>query len=105
MTRPVIMWFRQDLRTHNNAALNAAAAAGDVVFLYILDDETPGEWRIGGASRWWLRRSLQKLSRDVNLVLRRGRAEAVLADVIRETNASAVYFTRDYSPWSPALER
>jgi deoxyribodipyrimidine photo-lyase len=99
------MWFRQDLRTHAHAALNAAAAAGEVVFLYILDDETPGDWRIGGASRWWLHRSLQRLSRDMKLVLRRGRAEEILAEVIRETNASAVYFTRDYAPWSPVLER
>ena len=99
------MWFRQDLRTRNHAAFNAAAAAGDVIFLYILDDETPGDWRIGAAGRWWLHRSLQKLSNDASLVLRRGRAETVLADVIRETNASAVYFTRDYAPWSPALER
>lgn len=99
------MWFRQDLRTRAHAALNAAAAAGEVIFLYILDDETPGDWRIGGASRWWLHRSLQRLSRDMKLVLRRGRSEEILAEVIRETNASAVYFTRDYAPWSPVLER
>lgn len=105
MTRPVIMWFRQDLRTRDHAALNAAAAAGEVICLYVLDDETPGQWRWGGASRWWLHRSLQSLSKNLKLVLRRGRADAVIADVIQETGAAAVYFTRDYAPWSPALER
>ncbi len=64
MNKPVIMWFRQDLRTRDLAALNAAASAGEVICLYILDDETPGEWKIGGAGRWWLRHSLAKLSRD-----------------------------------------
>jgi deoxyribodipyrimidine photo-lyase len=105
MTQPVIMWFRQDLRIRNHAALNAAAGAGEVVCLFILDDETPGEWKIGGASRWWLHRSLEKLSKTVKLVLRRGKADMVLADVIKGTNASGVYFTRDYAPWSGALER
>ena len=99
------MWFRQDLRTRDHAALNAAAAAGEVICLYILDDETPGKWRWGGASRWWLHRSLQSLSKDLKLVLRRGRADAVIADVIKESGAGAVYFTRDYAPWSPSLER
>jgi deoxyribodipyrimidine photo-lyase len=105
MTQPVILWFGNDLRIANNAALNAAAAAGEVICLYILDDETPGVWKIGGASRWWLHRSLAKLSRQVKLTLRRGRADAVLADVIAETGAAAVYFTRNYAPWSKALER
>jgi deoxyribodipyrimidine photo-lyase len=104
MTQPVIMWFRQDLRTRNHSALNAAATAGEVICLYILDDETPGDWKIGGAGRWWLHRSLEKLAKNVRLVLRRGNADVVLADVLRETNASGVYFTRDYAPWSGALE-
>ena len=91
--------------TRDHAALNAAAAAGEVIGLYILDDETPGQWRWGGASRWWLHHSLQSLSKNLPLVLRRGRADAVIADLIKETGAGAVYFTRDYAPWSPALER
>jgi deoxyribodipyrimidine photo-lyase len=99
------MWFRQDLRTLDHPALNAAAAAGDVICLYVLDDETPGQWRWGGASRWWLHRSLESLSKNLKLVLRRGRADAIIADVIKESRAGAVYFTRDYAPWSPDLER
>ena len=104
MSSPVVMWFRQDLRLANHAALNAAASTGDVICLYILDDETPSPWKIGGAGRWWLHRSLEKLSTSVKLVLRQGRADAVLADVVRETGAGAVFFTRDYAPWSSALE-
>ena len=38
------------------------------------------------------------------LVLRRGKADLVLDDVMRKTGASAIYFTRDYAPWSGALE-
>jgi deoxyribodipyrimidine photo-lyase len=105
MAAPVIMWFRQDLRLSDHAALTVAAAAGSVIPLYILDDETTGEWKWGRASRWWLHRSLAALSKDLPLVLRRGRADEVLAQVAQESGASAIYFTRDYAPWAGALEQ
>jgi deoxyribodipyrimidine photo-lyase len=104
MTQPVIMWFRQDLRVTDHPALTAAADAGPVIPLYILDDETPGNWRWGGASRWWLHHSLASLSNKVPLLYRRGRADQMLQQVIAETGAKAVYLTRDYAPWSSALE-
>jgi deoxyribodipyrimidine photo-lyase len=105
MTAPVILWFRHDLRLVDHAALIAAAAAGPVIPLYILDDETAGAWRQGAASRWWLHRSLESLGERLPLVLRRGRADAEIAALLRETGASAVYFTRDYAPWSGTLEQ
>jgi deoxyribodipyrimidine photo-lyase len=46
-----IVWFRQDLRLHDNPALFAACAQGDVIPVYILDDETPGDRRMGGAAQ------------------------------------------------------
>jgi deoxyribodipyrimidine photo-lyase len=104
MASPVILWFRQDLRLSDHPALAAAAAAGAVIPLFILDDETPGDWRWGGASRWWLHRSLDALSARIPLVLRRGRADTVLQTVVAETGATGLYFTRDYAPWSGALE-
>ncbi len=76
-----------------------------MIFLYILDDETPGDWPTGGASRWWLHRSLQSMGNRVRLILRRGSAGRVLEDVIREVNAGTVHFTRDYAPWADNLER
>ena len=105
MTSPVLYWLRNDLRLADNAAFSAAAAQGPVIFLYVLDDETPGEWRLGGASRWWLHRSLEALGRTATLTLRRGPADKVIAEVMAETGAASLHFTRDYAPWSGALER
>ena len=105
MTSPSLYWLRNDLRLADNAALTAAAAQGPVIFLSVLDDETPGDWRLGGASRWWLHHGLTSLSAKAPLTLRRGPADKVIAEVLKETGAGSVHFTRDYAPWSGALER
>ena len=105
MTKPIIVWFRQDLRLSDHAALSAAAAKGPLIAVYILDDETPGHWRMGKASRWWLHKSLESLGAQIPLVMRRGRADFVIESLIKESGAIAVHFTRDYAPWSGALEQ
>ncbi len=100
---PVIVWFRLDLRLADNPALTAAAATGrSVIPLYILDDALAGETP-GAASRWWLHHSLDALGaqlRDLGsrLVLRRGGAEEVLAGLIGETGADALFWNRRYEP-------
>jgi deoxyribodipyrimidine photo-lyase len=101
---PSIVWLRQDLRLHDQPALAAAAREGPVIPVYILDDETPGRWKIGGAQRWWLHHSLARLARDLEergsrLVLRRGEAEAELKRLAAEAGAARVHATRHYEPW------
>ncbi len=106
----VILLFRRDLRLSDHPALSAALETGaPVVPVYILDDETAGAWRCGGASRWWLAQSLRSLDTSLRalgsrLILRRGPTDAVLRDLIRETAAGAVYFTRGYEPFQRKLE-
>ena len=52
--RPVLLWFRQDLRLSDHEALHAAAQSGrPVIPLYVLDEQAAGAWKPGGASRWW----------------------------------------------------
>jgi deoxyribodipyrimidine photo-lyase len=107
---PVIVWFRGDLRLAANRALAAAVSSGaPVICCYIADDETPARWAMGGASRWWLDKSLAALSADIEsrggrLILRRGVTRDALPKLVKETAASAIYFTRAYEPWAVALE-
>ena len=103
-----ILWFGLDLRLSDNPALAAAVARNQpIVPLFILDDEDAGDWAPGGASRWWLHGSLAAIGDDLarrgsQLVLRRGKAEAVLDGLLRETGATALYWNRRYEPWAKA---
>lgn len=95
MASPSLLWLRQDLRLHDQPALVAAAKEGAVIPVYVLDDEGPGAWRIGGAQRWWLHHSLTALGRQLKeagsrLILRRGPAVAVLTQLLEETGASTL---------------
>lgn len=98
---PVIVWFRRDLRLDDHPALHAAAKSGRPVLpLYVLDD-TPGVRAPGGAGRWWLDKSLRALSADLQargsrLILRRGPAAEVVADLAETTGAGSVVWSRLY---------
>lgn len=108
--KPIIVWFRQDLRVSDNPALLAAAESGHpVIPLYILDDDTPGEWAPGGAARWWLHHSLLALRQSLaelgaSLVLRKGKAKKVISELVDEADASGVYWNRCYEPFSIARD-
>ena len=101
-TRPVIFWFRQDLRLADNPGLAAAIASGAPLLpIYILDDEHAGEWAMGAASRWWLHQSLASLdaSLDGHLQFYCGKADEIIDKLVQETDASGVYWNRCYEPW------
>ena len=99
------MWFREDLRTDDNPALRAASDAGrPVICLYILDDDTPGKWKTGGAARWWLHHSLCSLAGKLEmagskLLLRQGDSQQIIKEVVKKTGAENVYWNRRYAPY------
>jgi deoxyribodipyrimidine photo-lyase len=107
---PAIMWFRQDLRVSDNRALAAAVSAGPVLPLYVLDDEAPGQWRRGGASRVALFDALLRLERELRargaarLFLMRGRTVEILERVATLGQVRAIHCTREFNPWSSDLE-
>jgi deoxyribodipyrimidine photo-lyase len=103
-----LVWFRNDLRLADHAALIAAAARGPVAALFVLDDDTPGAfgggWAMGAAQRWWLHHSLASLARDIaarggRLILRRGRAGATVRDVAGEL-AAELHTLVHHEPWA-----
>lgn len=104
MSDPVILWFRQDLRLADQAALAAAVRDGPVIPVYVLDDHAPRQWKMGGASRWWLHHSLRSLDNDLRekgsrLILRQGRSIDQIIQIAEETGARRVHALHHYEPW------
>ena len=105
MSNPAIVWFRQDLRISNNAALTAALEHhARVIPVFILEPADSGDWQHGAASRWWLYHSLKALSSSLRelgsrLIVRTGSdCQSTLHTLIAETKATYVYWNRLYEP-------
>ncbi|MFQ3595398.1 MAG: deoxyribodipyrimidine photo-lyase, partial [Sphingomonadaceae bacterium] len=104
-----IVWFRQDLRLADQPALAAAAAAGPVLPVYVEDGESPGLRAMGGASRWWLARSLASLDQSLRarggrLLVCEGASAEVLQRLAEETGAEAIHATAVSEPWWAGIE-
>ncbi|TBR39615.1 MULTISPECIES: cryptochrome/photolyase family protein [Dyella] len=99
-----IVWFRRDLRLADNPALTEACKRHDQVLpVYIHAPDDEGAWKAGGASRWWLHRSLDQLGRSLaqhkaHLHVAQGTGADVLARLVKATGAEAVYWNRCYEP-------
>ena len=100
---PVILWFRRDLRLSDHPALEAALQTGQPILpLFILEENvaSPLFRPLGGASLWWLHYSLKALQKQVPpLCLRRGNPELILNDIVHQTGATHVFWTRRYNPY------
>lgn len=111
MQAPIIYWFRNDLRITDNPALHAAAQSGqEIICVYIHDQASANHWQIGRASQWWLHFSLTCLSESLkkinaSLILKRGDSFEQLSSLIEETNATALYFARQYDPYDVETEK
>ena len=108
--RPALLWFRDDLRRADNPALCKALDTGrPLIALYILDDDEAAPRTPGGAARWWLHHSLAALSEALTdkgsrLVLRRGSARTILADLCAGAEVASVFWNRRYEAAAVAAD-
>jgi len=105
--RRAIVWFRQDLRLHDNEALtDALMSADEVAMVYVFDERVfTGTTRFGfpktGKFRAQfvieavhdLRQSLRKLGCD--LIVRVGKPEIVICELAKELKTSWVFCNRE----------
>ncbi len=110
--RLAIHWFRRDLRLTDNTALAAAAAAAEEVLpVYIVSDWQGSHGWTGPNRQSFLAGSLAALEKNVEagggrMIFRRGRADEVLRGLIAETGADALHFNRDPGdPFGTSMER
>jgi deoxyribodipyrimidine photo-lyase len=107
MKRTALVWFRQDLRLHDNEAISTALRmADDVIPVYVFDERFfLGKTRFGfpktGKYRAQfiletiadLRVNLRKIGSD--LVIRFGRPETIIAELAQQHKASWVLCNRE----------
>jgi len=99
-----VMWFRRDLRLADNEALVAAARAGSVTPLFVID---PKFFERSGAPRLvFLLRNLHELSKSMGgaLVVRTGDPVDVVPAFAREVGATAVFAAKDFAPYGQARD-
>jgi deoxyribodipyrimidine photo-lyase len=105
---PVLLWFRRDLRLRDNPSVVAAIRSGrQIIPVFILQSRAFAR-EPGAASLWWLDKSLKSLGSDLEaagsrLVLRRGEVGAVLRELVADTGAELLIYSRVYEP--QVLER
>ena len=108
--RPVIVWFRDDLRLADNRALSTAIATGQpVLAVYAFDEDSPGIRPLGGASRWWLYHSLAALAADLArlgtaLHIYRGAAGKLMPKLAIAAKATSVFWSRRYGAAERAVD-
>ncbi|NDC36715.1 MAG: deoxyribodipyrimidine photo-lyase [Proteobacteria bacterium] len=99
-----LVWFRQDLRVADNAALMAALAIKEPILpVYIHAPEEEGVWAPGAATKWWLHHSLLALDEELQglgsrLIIRSGDSLQELQTLLSECGGKAVFWNRRYEP-------
>ena len=100
-----ILWFRRDLRIHDNPALVAATEAafadgdGVVIPVVLIDPSLWPTW--GAAKQAYLIDSLKSLDASLgdNLLIQHGRAQDVIPAIAKQFDVRGVHYASDFSEY------
>lgn len=104
--KPVIHWFRRDLRLTDNLAFHAAAKSNTpIIPLFIFDDKILSNQSISVNRLHFLLEALKSLNKSLRtlgsqLIIKRGDPERIISQFVESVDAHALYFNRDYSPYA-----
>ena len=93
-----IIWFRRDLRLHDNPALYQAAKIGKILPVFIIDNNiSPSR---GSASKIYLHHSLISLNKSLNnsLNLYIGNPATIIFELIKKYNITNIFWNSCYEP-------
>lgn len=102
----ILWWLRRDLRINDNVVLHHALHDGAAVIpVFILDPKLLDSNKLAPARKQFLIQSLAVLDKNLKkrgsyLVVRTGDPARELLKLVRETQADAVYFHADYTPYA-----
>ncbi len=108
MANKTVVWFRNDLRVHDNIALHEAATGGDVLPVFVLDTTLLKSSRVSSNRNRFLVESLDDLKQSLqelgsNLIVLD--SHDALVSLVREQKVSAVHYTIDYTPYARARDQ
>ncbi|XP_053556607.1 deoxyribodipyrimidine photo-lyase isoform X2 [Bombina bombina] len=108
---PALVWFRRDLRIHDNPALITALELGVPiipVFLWCSNEEAGQSFTLatGGATKYWLHHALWQLNQSLinkfgsHIIFRASESCCKeLISIVQETGAGTVLANAVYEPW------
>lgn len=108
--RPLVVWFRDDLRLADHPALEHARRSGlPLICVYVLQPAQEGMRGLGGAASWWLHGALQALDQDLRacggeLLLLAGSAPDVLGQLASQVDAAGLVWNRRYGQAERAMD-
>ncbi len=106
-----LVWFRRDLRLHDNPALSAACKeCQEIVPLFVFDEPLLRSQVFGSACVGFMLGCLEELRRSlaergVTLVWRMGEPTDTVLRTAQECAVDAVYWNRDYEPSAVGRDR
>lgn len=106
-----LVWFRRDLRLHDNPALSAACKeCKEIVPLFVFDEPLLRQHVFGSACVGFMLGCLEDLRRSlaeqgITLVWRSGEPIDSLLRAAQEFGVDAVYWNRDYEPLAVTRDR
>tara|TARA_X000001036_G_scaffold310500_1_gene289234 strand:+ start:801 stop:2168 length:1368 start_codon:yes stop_codon:yes gene_type:complete len=94
-----IVLFRNNLRVHDNPVLQQAVKSGEILPLYIYDQDC-NEKKLGSASRYWLHNALDSLNSSLGnaIVFKRGNYINTLKNIVEDYSIDCVYIDKSYTP-------
>ena len=100
-----VHWFRRDLRLADNPALSAAAADGDLVAVFCLDESLFAGRHASPRRNAFLRGCLESLAADLTargsrLVVLGGKPHEEIPRIVAEVGATAVHAHADVGPYA-----
>ena len=109
-----IVWFRNNLRLHDNEALHRALDYNTIIPVYVFDSHWFGETAFGfpktGPHRGrFLLETLQNLRdnlqrRGADLIVRQGKTDQILAELVEEHEASIIFTEKEVTSEEVAIE-
>eukprot|EP01111_Echinosteliopsis_oligospora_P007141 TRINITY_DN2179_c0_g1_i1.p1 TRINITY_DN2179_c0_g1~~TRINITY_DN2179_c0_g1_i1.p1 ORF type:complete len:534 (+),score=92.38 TRINITY_DN2179_c0_g1_i1:121-1722(+) len=103
----ILVWFRNDLRIHDNEVLfKAVQDASSILPVYVFDPRHFGRTRVGKFPRSGIHRTIFHLESVIDLknsfkqlggdlIIRSGEPEKILADLARQYKINSIYFQEE----------